>query len=135
MQGFSNRQFWHSGFSSCFSRTNTFYQISNPCLHLFYWSFFKQENNFHYSCGRRAISISWSDFPLVSTTFLFTKATAIKQKVPNIEYKSCGPSCSNSRKNSRPTKKFITWRRPYIQESKSSHPISLHCQSFQNFQI
>lgn len=65
-----------------------------------------------YSCGRSAISISWSDFPLVSTTFRFTKTTASMQKVPNIEYRSCGPNCSNSCKNSNPTKKFITWKTP-----------------------
>lgn len=68
------------------------------------WSF--------YSCGSRAISISWSDFPLVSTTFLFTKTTAIMQKVVNIEYRSCAPSFSSNGRNSKPTKKFITWRIP-----------------------
>lgn len=69
-----------------------------------------------YSCGRSAISISWSDLPLVSTTFLFTKTTAIKQKVQNIEYKSCGPSCSSKRRKSKPTKKFITWRRQLLNQ-------------------
>lgn len=64
--------------------------------------------NLLYSCGRRAISISWSDFPFVSITFLFTKTTAIAQKVANMEYNRCGPSCSSKRKNISPTKKFTT---------------------------
>lgn len=63
-----------------------------------------------YSGGRSAISISWSDLPFVSTTFLHTNIAAIKQKDANMEYKTCGPSCSNICKNSRPTKKFTTWK-------------------------
>lgn len=61
-----------------------------------------------YSGARRATSISWSDLPLVSTTFFFTKATAIKQNVAKIVYKIWGPICSSKRRKSRPTKKFIT---------------------------
>lgn len=64
----------------------------------------------HYSWGRSAISISWSDFPLVSTTFLFTNATAIKQNVAKAEYRSCGPIFANNCRKSNPTKKFITWK-------------------------
>lgn len=70
-----------------------------PATFMHYWSW-----------GRSAISISWSDFPLVSTTFLFTNATAIKQNVAKPEYRSWGPIFSNSCRKSNPTKKFITWK-------------------------
>lgn len=59
-----------------------------------------------HSAGRRASSISWRDFPFVSSIFFFTKANPIKQKVAKNVYTSLGPSSSSNRKNNRPTKKF-----------------------------
>uniref|UniRef100_A0A7C9DWW2 Uncharacterized protein n=1 Tax=Opuntia streptacantha TaxID=393608 RepID=A0A7C9DWW2_OPUST len=66
------------------------------------------KSRFFIQLGRRASSISWSDFPLVSNTFLLTKTNPIKQKVAKMAYRTFGPSCSSNRKKNRPTKKFIT---------------------------
>lgn len=73
-----------------------------------------------YSTGRSAISISWSDFPFVSTTCLFTKNTAIKQNVPKTVYRTWAPICSSNGRKSKPTKKFITYSCPNQQECETS---------------
>ena len=97
----------------------------NYCLLSYFWKkqrrgWFDPSIKYLYSTGRSAISISWSDFPFVSTTFLFTKITDIKQNAPKTVYRIWAPICSSNGRKSKPTKKFITCLCPNHQECQAS---------------
>ena len=68
----------------------------------------RRSREYLYCVCKSETSISCKVFPFVSTTCRRTNIAATTQADENIVYRTCGPSCSRSRKNNKLTKKFTT---------------------------